>query len=95
MDGVSDQHALPYLSTTRNSLPLSLYVSLTREVSAIFGESCGMLVYKVEKPKLSKCLAGEKQLILRILLRTCCELSTIQKQFTPVLLYISLQYSLK
>ena len=59
MDAVSDQHALPYLSTTRYVLPLTLYVSITREVSAIFSESCGMLVYKVEKSKLSKCLAGE------------------------------------
>ena len=64
LDGMSDQYALPNLFTTRYMQFLTLYASCMRAVSANFKETCGILVYSVEKSKLSKCFALVKSLIV-------------------------------
>ena len=60
LDGMSDQYALPNLFTTIYMEFLTLCASWMRALSANFKETCGILVYSVEKSKLSKCFALEK-----------------------------------
>ena len=52
-----------------------------------------MIVYKVKKSKLSKCLAVDVSFILSNGLSTSVELSTIQKQLAPEFLTIPSLYS--
>ena len=58
-------------------------------------KSWGMFVYRVEKSKLSNCLALFVLFSFLTFCKTSVALSMIQKQFTPVFLAIPSQYSLK
>ena len=59
------------------------------------GVGHGNTVYRVEKSKLSKCLAPLVLLTFLSFFRTSVSLSIIQKQLTPVFLVIPSQYCLK
>ena len=52
-----DQYVVPSLLITMYFAPLILYASLISWPMLPRSTSCGMFVYRVEKSKLSKCLA--------------------------------------
>ena len=90
-----DQYVVPSLLITMYFAPLILYASLISWPMLPRSKSCGMFVYRVEKSKLSKCLAFFVLLSFFSFLRTSAALSIIQKQLMPVFLVMPSQYCLK
>ena len=74
-----DQYVVPSLLITMYFAPLILYASLISWPMLPRSKSCGMFVYRVEKSKLSKCLAFFVLLSFFSFLRTSAALSIIQE----------------
>ena len=77
---------MPLFFITKCFAPLILYALSLPMLSR--SKSWGMFVYRVEKSKLSNCLA---LFVLLSFCKTSVALSMIQKQFTPVFLAIPSQ----
>ena len=86
---------MPSPCTTKYFAPLILYASLISWLMLSRRRSCGMLVQRVEKSKLSKRLAPLVLFTFFSFFRTSAALSIIQKQLMPVFLVIPSQYCLK
>ena len=75
VDAASDQYAVPSLFITMYFAPLILYASLISWPMLSRSRSWGIFVYRVEKSKLSKCLAPLVLLTFLSFLRTSVALS--------------------
>ena len=95
VDAASDQYAVPSLFITMYFAPLILYAALISRPMLSRSRSWGVFVYRVEKSKLSKCLAPLVLLTFLSFFRTSVALSIIHKQLTPAFLVIPSQYCLK
>ena len=95
VDVMLDQYVVPLFFITKYFAPLILYASLMSLPVLSRSKSWGMFVYRVEKSKLSNCLALFVLFSFLSFCKTSVALSMIQKQFTPVFLAIPSQYSLK